>query len=333
METRKMIHALYLGFLHRVPQESEIDFWQGKVDSGTSPVQLADAFLNCDEFKEIQRASIPSFAPPGHFYSPIVDTNEVRAFLGRDGNPSHLDAVNLSGDSQLGTWKTLLPHLKEAPFPEEKTSDYRYYFRNPSFSYADGRILYAMLRTHQPKKLIEVGSGYSSACSIDTIDRFLGGKVDVTFIEPYPQLLLSLLGNDRAARCTILSCGVQQTDLDLFKTLEDGDFLFIDSTHVLKTGSDVCHELFNILPILNPGVFVHFHDIFWPFEYPRAWVLDDNRSWNELYALRAFLMYNRSFNIEFFNDYFVKNFKDIVERDCPEILKNSGGSLWLRKLA
>jgi hypothetical protein len=65
--------------------------------------------------------------------------------------------------------------------------------------------------------------------------------------------------------------------------------LFIDSTHVLRTGSDVCFELFEILPRLSPGVLVHIHDMFWPFEYPRSWVVEENRSWNELYAVRAFL--------------------------------------------
>jgi len=108
--------------------------------------------------------------------------------------------------------------------------------------------------------------------------------------------------------------------------------LFIDSTHVLKTGSDVCHELFNILPVLKKGVIVHFHDIFWPFEYPDDWILKENRSWNEIYALRAFLMNNSEFEILFFNDFFARNFDDEIKIVRPDMLKNTGGSLYLKKI-
>ena len=189
-----------------------------------------------------------------------------------------------------------------------------------------------MLRLHQPRRLIEVGSGYSSVCAVDTIDHFLDGNVQVTFIEPYPELLIILLGEERLVNCMINPVGVQQVDPELFQTLESGDFLFIDSTHVMKTGSDVCHELFNILPNLKPGVFIHFHDIFWPFEYSDNWVVEQNRSWNELYGLRAFLMYNDAFKVEFFNDFFVKNFYELIQEDYPTMLQNSGGSIWLRKI-
>ncbi|MGE0333607.1 MAG: class I SAM-dependent methyltransferase, partial [Ramlibacter sp.] len=224
------------------------------------------------------------------------------------------------------------PSLKDIPFPVHKTPGFRYYFDNPAFGYADGSILHAMLREYRPKRLIEVGSGYSSACSIDTIDRYLKGQVDVTFVEPYPALLLELIGEDRARQCTIHPTKVQNTDVSLYASLEAGDFLFIDSTHVMKTGSDVCYELFNILPALKAGVYVHLHDVFWPFEYPESWVMGDNRSWNEIYGLQAFLMYNDAFRIEFFNDYFVRNHADVVHRDYPAMFGNSGGSIWLKKL-
>jgi hypothetical protein len=125
---------------------------------------------------------------------------------------------------------------------------------------------------------------------------------------------------------------VQDVDVAIFEQLDHGDVLFIDSTHVLKTGSDVCHELFSVLPALKAGVLIQFHDVFWPFEYPEDWVLRDNRSWNEIYALRAFLSYNTNFEILFFNDYFCTWHRDQVQHDYPAMLKNTGGSLWLRKV-
>jgi hypothetical protein len=120
--------------------------------------------------------------------------------------------------------------------------------------------------------------------------------------------------------------------LELFEQLQPGDFLFIDSTHILRTGSDVCFELFEILPRLASGVIVHFHDVFWPFEYPAEWIVDENRSWNELYALRAFLTDNGKWKILFFNNYFAKLERSLVEKTFPTFLRNPGGALWLQRL-
>ena len=76
---------------------------------------------------------------------------------------------------------------------------------------------------------------------------------------------------------------------------------------------------------------MHFHDVFYPFEYPGEWVMDRNYSWNELYALRAFLTGNRDWEIVFFNDYFARTERARIERDAPQILGNAGGGLWLRR--
>lgn len=135
-----------------------------------------------------------------------------------------------------------------------------------------------MLRYLRPKRIIEIGSGWSSACTVDTVEHSLGKDCAVTFIEPFPSLLLELIG-EAQLKTTIIESRVQDVPLDAFRSLERGDVLFIDSTHVLRTGSDVCYELFEVLPLLPPGVVDHFHDMFWPFEYPRPWAVDENRSW------------------------------------------------------
>ncbi len=124
---------------------------------------------------------------------------------------------------------------------------------------------------------------------------------------------------------------MQAVPLSYFDDLQRNDILFIDSTHVVKTGSDVVFELFEILPRLHSGVVVHFHDVFYPFEYPREWVIDRNYSWNELYALRAFLMGNRDWEILFFNDYMARTERPRLRQQAPEMLANPGGGLWLRR--
>ena len=104
-------------------------------------------------------------------------------------------------------------------------------------------------------------------------------------------------------------------------SLEPNDFLFVDSTHVLKTGSDVHYELFYLLPRLNPGVLVHFHDVGYPFEYPDKWIYELNYSWNEAYALRAFLMFNAEFSIKFWNSLYAHKFSSQKSSEYPTFLR------------
>jgi len=93
----------------------------------------------------------------------------------------------------------------------------------------------------------------------------------------------------------------------------------------------VCFELFEILPRLSSGVLVHFHDMFWPFEYPRTWVVDENRSWNELYGVRALLTDNDAWRVLLFNDYLARLERPMIESTYPQFLRNSGGALWLMR--
>jgi hypothetical protein len=119
--------------------------------------------------------------------------------------------------------------------------------------------------------------------------------------------------------------------LDPFLALERNDILFIDSSHVVKIGSDVNFLLGEVLPRLRPGVYVHVHDIFYPFEYPEAWIAE-GRVWGEAYALKAFLTFNATFEIVLFNTYLERFHREIFEREMPLCLRNEGGSIWLRRL-
>jgi hypothetical protein len=126
---------------------------------------------------------------------------------------------------------------------------------------------------------------------------------------------------------------VQEVPIELFGALGRGDLLLIDSTHVLKTGSDVCHLLFSVLPSLAKGVIIHFRDCRYPFEYPDGWIFEDNRSWNEVYAVRAFLMYNSDFEIVFWNSLFAIAFRERIAATAPAFLDHPGGGLWVERAA
>ena len=130
----------------------------------------------------------------------------------------------------------------------------------------------------------------------------------------------------------VIEKAVQEVELELFQTLDAGDILFVDSSHVVKIGSDVAHIIFEILPRLKPGVIVHFHDVFYSFEYPKEWV-KEGRAWNEDYFLRAFLQYNSVFQILYFNSFMGQFYQNELERKMPLCLRNTGGSLWMKKAA
>jgi hypothetical protein len=136
---------------------------------------------------------------------------------------------------------------------------------------------------------------------------------------------------------TIYEKRLQDMDYEIFSTLKDGDILFVDSTHVTKTDSDVNNIIFEILPRIASGVYIHFHDIFFPFEYPEVWVYQ-GRSWNEDYILRAFLEYNTKFEIILFNSYASYYFWEYIEKNMPLALEGFrekrtfvGGGFWIRK--
>jgi hypothetical protein len=150
----------------------------------------------------------------------------------------------------------------------------------------------------------------------------------MTFIEPYPDRLESLITDNDRDRVRILDAPLHKVGFDTFAELEAGDILFIDSTHVGKVGSDVNQIMFEILPRLPSGVHVHIHDIFHPFEYPAAWVFE-GRSWNENYFLHAFLIENHRFKISWFNSFLAQSHADRVAAALPLWARNTGGSIWL----
>lgn len=205
----------------------------------------------------------------------------------------------------------------------------RYVPGNPQYGWSDAAVYRGMLATHRPKRVIEVGSGHSSAQALDTADAH-GLDTSFTFIDPYPERLLSTLTGDDRLRTQILVKPVQEVDHSVFERLEAGDFLFIDSTHVAKAGSDVNHLYLSVLPRLAPGVWVHIHDIFWPFEYPREWYVE-GRAWNELYLLRAFLVFSSAYRIELFCDFLARRHPAAFEPFVNTRVGTGQGAIWLRR--
>ena len=233
---------------------------------------------------------------PGGYYSPIPSIEEIKGYTFDIPLPEVLPGIDLNSAEQLNLLDSFESFYKELPFCDEKTDGLRYYYQNGAYSYSDAIFLYCMIRHLKPKKIIEVGSGFSSSVTLDTNELFMGNTINCTFIEPYPERLESLLKDTDRKSVLIYKKRLQEIPVDVFLELDENDILLIDSTHVSKFNSDVNYIFHKILPMLNNGVYIHFHDIFYPFEYPSEWLLK-GRAWNEQYMLRAFMEYNNRFKI------------------------------------
>jgi predicted O-methyltransferase YrrM len=271
--------------------------------------------------------------PPGHFYSPIpslveVHRDEARIF---DRSRRELSGVDLNQDGQLNLLEQLKQYYGEQPFSAEPSAERRYCFENNFFSYSDALFLYCMIRFAQPRRIIEIGSGFSSFVMLDTNELFFDNRIRLMFIEPYDDRLRSRLRDKDLEAVEIISKRVQEVELTQFDELSAGDILFVDSSHVARVGSDVNHILFEILPRLAQGVFVHFHDMFYPFEYPKEWI-EEGRFWNEDYFLRAFLQYNSAFKIRIWNQFLGTYYPEKLRESMPLCIKSIGGSLWLQRV-
>jgi len=162
----------------------------------------------------------------------------------------------------------LAEHHRHFPFPRHPEPRCRFYFDNPFFGCYDASILFSMLLEFRPRRVVEVGCGHSSCVLLDTSERFFKGTLDLTLIDPSLDNLKQLFGDAGAGNARLITRVVQEAGREVFECLEENDILFIDSSHVSKTGSDVNYLVFEIMPILKPGVLVHIHDILYPFEYP-----------------------------------------------------------------
>ena len=217
--------------------------------------------------------------------------------VGRLSQRRNLPGVDLDVARCLNFVSELKPFAEEIiSFPIEKKPGTDFWFRNYGYEDFDAVTLYSIIRHLKPKRMIEIGCGFSSrvtslACRKNESE---GHPIECLFIEPYPSATLE----------TFKLCGkllvekVENVSPSTFKALEAGDILFIDTTHIIKAQSDCCYELLEILPILNPGVWIHVHDIFTPYDYPEEWLIDQLRSFNEQYALEAILSNGKSFEIK-----------------------------------
>ncbi len=235
---------------------------------------------------------------PVHFYSPIPNVSE----LDSDVYTHASDCVGLD-----------LSIEKQLIFLDENLSRYINEYNPPvndGLSQVDSFILYSLIRDKKPKKLIEIGSGDSTKISLSALacNEKEGVSCQFTAVEPYPK---EYLKNIKNTNFTLIEKKIQDVDIGL---LSQADILFIDSSHVVKIGSDVNYEILEVVPRLKVGAIVHWHDIMIPFNYHQVWIESDNMFWNESYMVHAFMSNNKFFKIIWASKF--------MQYKCPVELSN-----------
>jgi predicted O-methyltransferase YrrM len=253
---------------------------------------------------------------PNHYEEPIPDLSELEKFDW--DKESGLGGVDLRLQQQIALLKQMskkhLAEFNELPWDKTKPGDDEEYFhRNPSFRGSDAGIYYSLIRRLKPKRVIEIGAGFSTLLSAQAVSRNQKEKrsCELTAVEPYPSKTLrqGVPGIKR-----LLETELQKVPLKEFEKLGKNDILFIDSSHILKMGSDVQYEFLEILPRLKKGVLVHFHDIFIPREYPKKLTTKDLKFYNEQYLLQAFLSFNKSFEVVWAGQYMYRKKWPLIKR-------------------
>lgn len=248
---------------------------------------------------------------PIHYYEPIPDFRAIT--LEQITRRREFPGIDFRWGDQL----TLLNEL--TAFRDE-LSTIEFDFDNGFFSGFDAAVYYSLIRYFKPQRVIEIGGGYSTQIAA----KALRGNGHLICIEPYPERL-----NGVGPSVEVIQKRVEEIDVDFFSCLEANDILFIDSSHAVKFGSDVCYEFLELLPRLVPGVWIHVHDIFFPHDYPAEWLIERRMALNEQYLLEAFLSFNEKFQVALANYWLCLDHADEAARLWP----NGGASFWMKRIA
>ncbi|MCL4506451.1 MAG: class I SAM-dependent methyltransferase [Chloroflexi bacterium] len=259
---------------------------------------------------------------PTHFYYPIPDTRDLKR---RVFQASELPGIDLRSEFQLELIQDSFAQFKQEynGFPIKCSDPKTFYLDNDAFTGIDPYIYYCMIRHFKPKIIVEVGSGYSTLLGAQAAQ--LNDSTRYVCIDPWPREFIAR----GVSGIEFIQKKVEDLDLTVFQSLQRNDILFIDSSHVIRTAGDVCFVILEVLPRLASGVIVHFHDIFLPFDYPKEWVVKQQRFWTEQYLLQAYLAKNDHAEVLFASHNISKMHMKEVQKVFPNALSIHGGSFWI----
>lgn len=257
---------------------------------------------------------------PRFVYPPNFDFDQIRNI------PFDIDLEKLlsllsqlSNSAELNSLPTDVPIIKGG-----------FFVNNPNFGAGDVDLYYLIIRKFKPKIIIEIGSGYSTMVCLKAIEQnqIDGFSTELTCIEPFEMPFLNQEKN-----IILIRKPIEEVGLNLFQNLEENDILFIDSSHIIRPGNDLLHIFFEILPMLKKGVIIHIHDIFSPRHYPKEWLIEKMRFWNEQYLLEAFLHNNHDYQVLFTANHLVKSHYEDAKKVLIHLQPNSEpSSFWMQKI-
>lgn len=227
-----------------------------------------------------------------HFYSPIPGRLDEAVWSFR----SPLRGIHMDLDEQLRWIESQVTGcLDEFRPPIEMVDGYTFDYANGYVDAGDADVLYGAVRSYRPRRIVELGSGHTSAVIQYALARNAaeGAPCDYQIYDPFPA---DHLGAPLVPH-TVHAVPAELVDDSVFSELEAGDILFVDTTHTVRLGGDVTRIILEGLPQVAPGVVVHLHDIFLPYPYPRAFFEDHEYYWAEQYLLQAFLAFNGDFEV------------------------------------
>ena len=264
---------------------------------------------------------------PVHFYQPIPDTREIsRRYCDQPRN-CHIDFFR---QEQLNFLMQVTKYQEEYnAFEIQRSSAKRFYLDNDAFTGIDPHVYHCMIRHYQPRRIIEIGSGHSTILAAEALELGPPGY-SFTAIDPYARHFVREYFDLPRPGCQLVTKPAEEMDLGLFGALEANDILFIDSSHVARFMSDVVYMVLEVLPQLRPGVLVHFHDIYLPYDYPLNRLIENHQFWNEQYLLEAYLGGGGRGKVVFANHLMVRQYPEEIKRAFPRALGWWGGSFWFR---
>jgi predicted O-methyltransferase YrrM len=330
LQGQDLLFQVLLRVFGRSPRPLELQHWARELADAPGAAAFLEALSRARAFGE--NAQVRMHNRAGHPSSPIVDPKSLLTYIAKTRTrlSSDIAGIDFPLDEMAEFWLAHREFIAATPFTDEPDGIHRYCYRGGPFNHGDAVMLRALIGAHRPKRVIEVGSGYTTACMLDSAEDAGLDDLVISSIDLDHMRLKSLLKPGDERRVQIFEQPAQTVPPAAFATLERSDILFIDSSHALKTGSDVQYLLFEVLPLLRPGVLVHFHDCRFPFEYSDRQIFEKNYSWNEAYGVRALLMWSKRFRVIFYNSLFALERRHVPASIFPVFLTNPGSSIWLQ---
>jgi hypothetical protein len=265
------------------------------------------------------------------FYSPIPDLDALPA--GTFDRVSALPGIDWDVDAQLRfVHEQLGDAMREFQPPASANGDRWQYATNECYTLADATLLYGMLRSLRPRRVLELGSGHSTLVTAQAgrANAADGHPLELDVYDPFP----SVVGEGLPGLGRLERTPAQDVPLAAFERLQAGDVVFVDTTHTVKVGGDVNFIVLEVLPRLAEGVVVHLHDIFLPYEYPKKWLEDYGLYWTEQYLLQAFLALNSGYEVLAALHALQRGRRDqLADVLAPAAVDWPGGAFWMRRRA